>query len=71
MTSQLTNLTPSTIEDMWCEISKTLIGYRLSPCHQAHELNFADSIMSLILADKPQDLRLEWQMERPLKMAIN
>jgi hypothetical protein len=26
---------------MWCETPQMLIGYRLSPCHQAHELNFA------------------------------
>jgi hypothetical protein len=24
-----------------CETSKTLIGYHLSPCYQAHGLNFA------------------------------
>jgi hypothetical protein len=39
--SQFTNLTPPTIEDMWCETPKALIGNRLSPCDQAHGLNFA------------------------------
>jgi hypothetical protein len=29
------------IEDMWCESPKRLTGYRLSPCHQVHGLNFA------------------------------
>jgi hypothetical protein len=38
--SQFTNLTPPTMKDMWCETPTILVGYHLSPCHQAHGLNF-------------------------------